>query len=70
MLDLHELKLPTPDHPNPIVQMNCMRIILSNNQQRIIEFPDEASALAAQALFEDMFFNRLDQEVTSLNERE
>lgn len=64
MLQTVDLMLPDRDHPNPSVEMNCMRLHLCDDSQKIIEFPDEASARAAQALFEDMFFTIIDQEAS------
>ena len=56
--------VPDRNNPNPKVEMNCMRLRLADDELRIIEFPDDASALAAQALFEDMFFNFIDHEAS------
>ena len=62
-----DLMMPTRDHPNPVVEMNCMRLLMCDDEQKIIEFPDEASALAAQALFEDMFFSLFEQDASQID---
>ena len=54
--------LPEPGHPNPVVEMNCMRLLMCDGEQKILEFPDEPNAKAALALFEDMFFMLTDRE--------
>ena len=52
-----DFMLPTKDHPNPIIEDNVLRVILSDGvEQEILEFSDESKARAAHALFEDMFF--------------
>ena len=57
MLETGDLMLPTREHPNPTVQGSTMYIHLSDGSTvKELLFVDEAKAVAALALFEDVFF--------------
>lgn len=61
MLETTEIMLPTKTQPNPIVEDNKMRIMLSDgSDDKELLFNDAQKARAAKVLFEDMFFMLLD----------
>lgn len=59
-----DLMLPTAGSPNPSLDMNCLRLRMCDDEEKILEFPDEANAKTAQSLFEDMFFMLTDQDTS------
>ena len=42
-----DIMVPSLRAPNPIVEMNCMRVTLCDDELRILEFIDEERAHAA-----------------------
>ena len=57
MIETSDLMLPTREHPNPTLQGSTMYIHLADGGEvKELVFVEEAKAIAALALFEDVFF--------------
>lgn len=68
MLQTADLMLPTKGQPNPTLlpqgNKRTMKLILADGEEQELVFVDEGKAIAAQALFEDMFFMLVDREAS------
>lgn len=57
MIETSDLMLPTRQRPNPTLQGSTMYIHLADGGEvKELVFVEEAKAIAALALFEDVFF--------------